>query len=75
MLLKAICAVLIVFAVLGAWVLVQHLARRFAARHPELGPAREEGEGCGQHCSGAGNCLMRRIGLCHGTRRHPEPFD
>jgi len=38
------------------WVAVQHAARQFAARHPEFGPAREEGEescgGCGHVCSG-----------------------
>ncbi len=44
-------SILIVFAMLAGWVLVQHLGRRFAARHPEFGPPREEGSGC---CMGRG---------------------
>lgn len=55
MLFTYIMAVLIVFGVLAGWVGVQHLARRFAERHPEFGPAREEGAGCGFFCL----CLNR----------------
>jgi len=33
------------------WVAVQNAARQFAARHPEFGPAREEGE---ESCGGCG---------------------
>lgn len=40
-------AIFIIFALLAGWIGVQHLARIFAARHPEFGPAREEGGGCG----------------------------
>jgi len=39
--------VLIILALLAGWIGVQHIARRFADRHPEFGPAREEGSGCG----------------------------
>ena len=39
--------VFIILALLLGWIAVQHAARRFARRHPELGPAREEGSGCG----------------------------
>jgi hypothetical protein len=39
----------ILLALLG-WIGVQHLVRVFAQRHPELGPAREEGGGCGSGC-------------------------
>jgi hypothetical protein len=46
-----ILAMAIVFAMFAGWVFVQHLARGFAARHPEFGPAREEGGGCGSSCS------------------------
>jgi hypothetical protein len=49
-------AVLIVFAALAGWIVVQHAARRYAARHPELGPAREEGEGCGGCGCAGGSC-------------------
>jgi hypothetical protein len=40
-------SILIVFGMLAGWVAVQHFARRFAARHPEFGRARQEGAGCG----------------------------
>ena len=46
MILQTIIAVLIILGMLSGWIAVQHLARWFAARHPEFGPAREEGEGC-----------------------------
>lgn len=41
----------IVFAALGGWLAVQAAARRFAARRPELGPARED---CAGGCTGHG---------------------
>lgn len=48
-----------------AWLGVQTLARRYAARHPEFGPAREEGGGCGTSClcGSSGECRkdVRRI--------------
>ena len=44
-------AVIVIFAVLSGWVGVQNLSRRFAVRHPELGPYREKAGGCGA-CSG-----------------------
>ena len=50
----------LLFAVAGilllllAWVGVQQLAHRYAARHPELGPAREEGGGCQRGCCSGG---------------------
>lgn len=59
---------LILFALLG-WVRIQQLARDFAARHPEFGPAKEEGGGCGSgscaggchgdHAGSAGQCLSK----------------
>ena len=53
--------ILIIFGVFAGWVLVQHLARVFAARHPEHGPAREEGGGCGTSCGCANwsQCTQR----------------
>lgn len=53
-----IIAMVVVLAMLAGWVLVQHVARVFAARHPELGPPREEGGGCGISCgcSLSGRC-------------------
>lgn len=51
---------LILLALLG-WVGVQQFARNFAARHPEFGPAKEEGGGCGSGCScSGGQCSTKR---------------
>ena len=50
MLAKYVRAVVTILGVLAGWVLVQHLARLFARRHPEFGPLREEGAGCGTWC-------------------------
>ena len=51
---------LILLALLG-WIGVQKLAREFAIRHPEFGPAKEEGGGCGRGCScSGGHCSAKR---------------
>jgi hypothetical protein len=51
---------LILLALLG-WIKVQQLARNFAARHPEFGPAKEEGGGCSSGCScSSGQCSAKR---------------
>ena len=57
-----IISMAIILAMLAGWVLVQHLARTFAARHPEFGPVREEGGGCGTSCGCAlsGRCQRER---------------
>jgi len=44
-------AMLVIPMLLFCWLLVQFLAREFTRRHPEFGPQREEGEGCGSNCS------------------------
>jgi len=50
----------LILLVLVGWILVQQGARQFAARHPELGPAKEEGSGCGKNCScNQGHCSKR----------------
>lgn len=46
MLTTYLITVLVILGLMTGWLGVQQLARRFAARHPELGPAREEGGGC-----------------------------
>ncbi len=50
----------IILAVFAGWVVVQQLARRFAVRHPEFGPAREEGGGCGKTCG----CSVQQRTAC-----------
>jgi hypothetical protein len=43
-------AMTVIFLLMAAWILVQQAARRYADRHPEFGPAKEEGLGCGKTC-------------------------
>ena len=50
MIAKYLVSMLVILVLFGVWLAVQHFARRFAARHPELGPRREEGMGCGIGC-------------------------
>jgi hypothetical protein len=47
---RYLLAMAIILLIMLGWVAVQFLARAYAARHPEFGPAREEGSGCGAHC-------------------------
>jgi hypothetical protein len=64
MLLTYAITILIILGLLAGWIGVQHLARSFAARNPELGPAREEGGGCGGLfclCKEAGNCKRKQL--------------
>jgi hypothetical protein len=56
-----VAAGLILLMLLG-WIAVQHAARSYAARHPEFGPAKEEGGGCGSgcSCSAGGQCTNKQ---------------
>jgi hypothetical protein len=45
----------LILAITLAGIGVDRLYHRFAARHPELGPFRKSGGGCGGNCSG-GHC-------------------
>jgi hypothetical protein len=60
MILNTLIAVSLIFLLLLGWILVQHAARAFAARHAEFGPAREEGGGCSLIC------------LCRDTNKCPK---
>lgn len=51
MLIKILITGMAVLLLLMSWLLVQHFARAFSRKHPELGPLREEGEGCGSSCN------------------------
>jgi hypothetical protein len=50
---KYLVTIGLIFAILAGGILVQGLYRRFAQRHPELGPFREE-KGCGSCSAGSG---------------------
>ena len=54
--LRYLLAVMIVLVLLLGWSGTQALARRYAQRHPEFGPAREEGAGCGGCNCRTGEC-------------------
>lgn len=66
LLVKYTIAIVLIFLALWGWLLVQHLVRRNALRHPEWGPPREEGEGCSGHCA----CLA---GRCERELSDPAP--
>jgi hypothetical protein len=42
------------------WYMVQKLSRKIASAHPEFGPVREEGGGCG----GSGKCNCNNAKKC-----------
>jgi len=51
-----------ILLLLLAWLTVQHMAKAYARRHPELGAYREEGGGCGSgqcSCSSARSCSRK----------------
>jgi hypothetical protein len=58
--LDALLAAGLILLLLLGWIWVQQRARNFAARHPEFGPAKEEGSGCGTGCACTGNQCARR---------------
>ncbi|MGD8593792.1 MAG: hypothetical protein PVF82_13205 [Gammaproteobacteria bacterium] len=54
--LNYLLAIGFVLALLLCWCAVQKWARHYARRHPEFGPAREEGGGCGLTCQCSNPC-------------------
>ncbi len=40
----------VIFFLMIGWIWVQQASRKFAQKHPEFGPAKEEGLGCGKTC-------------------------
>lgn len=59
-LIRYFVAMFFMLGVLFLWIMVQKYSRRFASEHPEFGPAREEGGGCG----GGGKCNCGSIKNC-----------
>jgi hypothetical protein len=49
-----------ILCLLVGWIGVQQLTRWYSLRHPEFGPHREDGGGCGtggcSHCKGGDVC-------------------
>jgi len=58
--LNFLIAVIVIFFLLGLWLVVMTTSRHFSERHPEYGPYREEGKGCGSSCSCTGECEFRK---------------
>jgi len=55
--LNLLLSIVVIFSLLTGWILIQQLARKFAAKHPELGAMKEEGLGCGKNCGcQSGHC-------------------
>ncbi len=69
--LKVVLASLIILVLLFGWIAVQHIARVFAARHPEFGPAREDG-GCGGESDECHACHMIKPDCSH-LKSHDGP--
>jgi len=40
----------VIFSLMMGWIFIQQAARKYAAKHPEFGEAKEEGLGCGKNC-------------------------
>ncbi len=58
LLLKAMLTGGTILLLVGGWLWVTKITTNYALRHPEFGPPREEGGGCGGSCSckSGGSC-------------------
>jgi len=56
-------AIAVIFMLMIGWLLVQAIARNYARHHPEFGPFREDGAGCGSRCGCAnkGQCSKQNL--------------
>jgi hypothetical protein len=54
MIITLISTIVLLMALMVGWIEVQRAARRVAEQHPEAGPLRLIGGGCGGHCGGCG---------------------
>ena len=59
--LEYLIASAVILVILLGWIWVQAQARKYAARHPEFGPAKEEGAGCGKSCPCSGEQCDNKI--------------
>lgn len=55
-------AIVGILFLLAGWLLVQTITRLYAQRHPEFGPWREDGKGCGDSCGCTGKCAAKTAG-------------
>lgn len=52
MIITLISTIVVLIVLMAGWIEVQRAARRFAEQHPEAGPLRLIGGGCGGQCGG-----------------------
>ena len=64
---RYLVAIGLILALMLGGLAVERLYRRFARRHPELGPFRQEGGGCSGNCGG-GACAG---GACETPETQP----
>jgi hypothetical protein len=64
MLISLISAMGLLFALMAGWIAVQRAAQRFAVAHPEFGPLRLVGAGCGGHGHGEPAPLAEACETC-----------
>ena len=64
---RYLVAIGLILALMLGGLAVERVYRRFARRHPELGPFRQEGGGCSGNC-GAGACAG---GACETPETQP----
>lgn len=62
-------AIIGILLLLAGWLLVQTITRLYAQRHPEFGPWREEGQGCGKSCGCTSKCASRTGSIHNNTNR------
>lgn len=60
---RYLITIALILLIMLAGIVVDRFYKGFARRHPELGPFRKEGGGCGGHCGsgacGGGSCDSR----------------
>ncbi len=74
MLVNFLVAALGILVLLSGWIFVQHITRGYSERHPEFGPAREEGGGCGGLfclCQNGQDCPKEKLKQAI-RRKHPH---
>jgi len=64
MIISLVSAIALLFGLMAGWIAVQRAALRFAAAHPEFGPLRLVGAGCGGHGHGAPEPIAEACESC-----------
>lgn len=65
-----IVAIGAILLLLSGWIFIQQLSRRYAHKHPQFGPAREEGNGCGTSCLCSKGSCKNKQPMPRNTQTH-----